>query len=109
MGLITLLITTLDLKPYIPIDPFKGTLRITLLITTHEAPSSSRRRLCVGCIALGLGPPGFAASWQCKGCHKGSCQSSRIRISTKGPFMRSYKGFIFRTYKGSIYHMLIRT
>ena len=41
-GLITLLITTLIPKPYNPIDPFNGTLLITLLITTHEPPSRPR-------------------------------------------------------------------
>ena len=39
-GLITLLITTLNPKPYNPKDPFKGTLLITPLITTHEPPSN---------------------------------------------------------------------
>ena len=37
-GLIAPLITTLNPKPEIPIEPFKGTLKETI-IATHERPS----------------------------------------------------------------------
>ena len=47
-GLTTLLITTLNPKPYNPIDPFKGTLLITLRITVIRGVITLPMNLQVG-------------------------------------------------------------